>query len=88
MLAKQPTNGVNGGIIIFSIIMKQKTVTDIRNLNCIATSCNQTTTDCKKDAIVTVIDKTNSVYPKIRERFWIKKLQTLEPGGLNETEKV
>ena len=42
----------------------------------------------QEDAIVTLIDKTNSVYPKIRERFWIKKLQTLEPCGLNETEKV
>ena len=41
----------------------------------------------QEDAIITLIDKTNSIYPKIRERFWIKKLVTLEPNGLNETEK-
>ena len=39
------------------------------------------------DVEVTLIDKTNSVSPKIRERFWINKLDTLN-RGLNDNKDV
>ena len=39
------------------------------------------------DVEVTLIDKTNSVSPKIREKFWINKLDTLN-RGLNDNKDV
>ena len=36
---------------------------------------------------ITLIDKTNSVSPKIREKFWINKLDTLN-RGLNDNKDV
>ena len=41
-----------------------------------------------KDAELILIDKTNSFSPKIREKFWIKKLETLHPNGLNISENT
>ena len=40
------------------------------------------------DVEITFIDKTDSEEPKIREKFWIYKLKTLAPNGLNSTTKV
>ena len=39
------------------------------------------------DVEVTLIDKTDSVFPKLRERFWINKLDTLN-RGLNDNKDV
>ena len=39
------------------------------------------------DVEITLIDKTNSVSPKIREKFWINKLDTLN-RGLNDNKDV
>ena len=36
-----------------------------------------------KDCMIKLIDKTDAKDPTRRERFWIYKLQTLTPKGLN-----
>ena len=38
--------------------------------------------------MVTLIDKTDSVFPKKREKFWIETLRTLSPEGLNISETM
>ena len=40
------------------------------------------------DVQITFIDKTDAEEPKVREKFWIYKLKTLIPNGLNSTTKV
>ena len=45
-------------------------------------------TSIQKDVMVTLIDKTDSVFPKMRENFWIETLRTLSPEGLNISETM
>ena len=40
------------------------------------------------DCEITLIDKTNAVEPTHREQFWMRKLCTLHPNGLNIEEVV
>ena len=40
-------------------------------------------TSIEKDARIVFIDKTDSMFPKKREKFWIEQLQTMSPNGLN-----
>ena len=40
------------------------------------------------DCVFTLIDKTDASEPLRREQFWITKLQTLQPNGLNMEECV
>ena len=38
------------------------------------------------DVVVILIDKTDSMFPKKREKFWIHELKTMSPDGLNVSE--
>ena len=40
-------------------------------------------TSIEEDVRIVFIDKTDSMFPKNREKFWIEKLQTMSPNGLN-----
>lgn len=40
------------------------------------------------DVEVILIDKTDSMKPKEREKFWIKELDTMSPKGFNVSEFV
>lgn len=41
-----------------------------------------------EDCTITLIDKTDAKCPTQREKFWIARLQTLSPKGLNVEEVV
>ena len=45
-------------------------------------------TSIEKDVAITFIDKTDSVFPKKREKFWISKLDTMMDKGLNVSESM
>ena len=45
-------------------------------------------TSILKDVNITFIDKTDSIFPKKREKFWIDTLRTLSPEGFNESETM
>ena len=43
-------------------------------------------TSLEHDVYVILIDKTDSMFPKKREKFWINELRTQSPEGLNVSE--
>ena len=45
-------------------------------------------TSMKEDVSIILIDKTDSFYPKNREKFWIDRLCTLSPYGINTSETM
>ena len=45
-------------------------------------------TSMQEDVMVTLIDKTDSFFPKKREHFWINTLRTLYPDGFNVSESM
>ena len=45
-------------------------------------------TNMKEDVSIILIDKTDSFHPKNREQFWIDKLRTLSPYGINTSETM
>ena len=40
------------------------------------------------DVDIVFIDKTDIMYPKLREKFWTGKLKTMIPYGLNVSESM
>ena len=40
-------------------------------------------TSIEKDVRILFIDKTDPMFPKKREKFWMEKLQTMSPNGFN-----
>ena len=45
-------------------------------------------TSIENDVDITFIDRTDSVNPKKREKFWIAKLDTMMDNGLNVSESM
>ena len=43
-------------------------------------------TSMEHDVEVILIDKTDSMFPKKREKFWIAELRTMYPAGFNVSE--
>ena len=45
-------------------------------------------TSIENDVDIMFIDKTDILYPKLREKFWIDTLKTMTPHGLNVSESM
>jgi len=45
-------------------------------------------TSIDKDVDIILIDKTDSFFPKKREKFWIDKMDTMSPHGINVSENM
>jgi len=45
-------------------------------------------TSIEVDVDIIFIDKTDSTFPKKREKFWIDKMCTMSPNGINVSETM